>query len=221
MRSPGWLAVIGIAAVFALSHLVKTGITPVQIVSSIFLTGTLYGWLRLDSGSTVPPVCSHISYNCSYLSGGSVPPPAAVAAKSKFHAREPSAPFLLYWRSIHDSIRRKSSALVIKAARRVGTPLGGGSDGGPSQRDRPGDRECQRQERASRLWSPGTFIGGLQGRNEAGKSALAKVLGENSPRLGRAMRLRSRKGSRPTLSFSFSIRSAFGSRLMWCKASGT
>jgi membrane protease YdiL (CAAX protease family) len=62
MRSPGWLVVIGIAAVFALGHLVKTGITPVQI-ASIFVTGTLYGWLRLDSGSTVPPVCSHISYN--------------------------------------------------------------------------------------------------------------------------------------------------------------
>ncbi|PYS48002.1 MAG: hypothetical protein DMG13_26530, partial [Acidobacteria bacterium] len=28
------------------------------------------------------------------------------------------------------------------------------------------------------------FIGGLQGRNDAGKSALAKVLGENSPALG-------------------------------------
>jgi membrane protease YdiL (CAAX protease family) len=60
--NPGWLAVIGIAAVFALGHLVKAGITPLQI-ASIFLTGTLYGWLRLDSGSTVPPVCSHISYN--------------------------------------------------------------------------------------------------------------------------------------------------------------
>ena len=62
MRNPGWLVVIGIAAVFALGHLVKTGITPVQI-ASIFVTGTLYGWLRLDSGSTVPPVCSHVSYN--------------------------------------------------------------------------------------------------------------------------------------------------------------
>lgn len=62
MRSPGWLTVIGVAAIFALGHLVKTGITPVQI-ASIFVTGTLYGWLRLDSGSTVPSVCSHISYN--------------------------------------------------------------------------------------------------------------------------------------------------------------
>ena len=62
MRSSGWLTVVGIAAVFALGHLAKAGITPVQI-ASIFITGTLYGWLRLDSGSTVPPVCSHISYN--------------------------------------------------------------------------------------------------------------------------------------------------------------
>jgi membrane protease YdiL (CAAX protease family) len=63
MRRPGWLIVIGIAALFALSHVFKSGITPVQIVS-VFVTGTLYGWLRLGSGSTVPAVTSHISYNC-------------------------------------------------------------------------------------------------------------------------------------------------------------
>jgi len=40
MRNPGWLIVVGIAAVFALSHLVKSGITPVQIVS-VFVTGIL------------------------------------------------------------------------------------------------------------------------------------------------------------------------------------
>jgi hypothetical protein len=62
LSSPGWLIVVGIAAVFALSHLIKSGITPVQ-VATVFLTGTLYGWLRLATGSTVPPVCSHISYN--------------------------------------------------------------------------------------------------------------------------------------------------------------
>jgi membrane protease YdiL (CAAX protease family) len=62
MRTPGWVIVIGIAALFALAHLVKSGITPVQI-ASVFGTGILYGWLRLGSGSTVPPVCSHISYN--------------------------------------------------------------------------------------------------------------------------------------------------------------
>ncbi|MCZ2156674.1 MAG: CPBP family intramembrane metalloprotease [Bryobacterales bacterium] len=62
MNSPGWLIVVGIAVMFALSHLVKSGITPVQ-VCSVFGTGILFGWLRLRSGSTVPPVCAHISYN--------------------------------------------------------------------------------------------------------------------------------------------------------------
>ncbi len=46
---------------FALSHLVKSGIMPIH-VAAVFLTGTIYGWLRLDSGS-ITPVCSHISYN--------------------------------------------------------------------------------------------------------------------------------------------------------------
>lgn len=64
IRRPRWVIVIGIAALFALSHLIKSGITPVQIVS-VFVTGILYGWLRLGSGSTVPPVISHISYNCA------------------------------------------------------------------------------------------------------------------------------------------------------------
>jgi membrane protease YdiL (CAAX protease family) len=61
-RNPGWLAVIAIASLFALGHLVKAGITPVQI-ASIFITGTLYGWLRLESASIVPSVCCHIAYN--------------------------------------------------------------------------------------------------------------------------------------------------------------
>jgi membrane protease YdiL (CAAX protease family) len=62
----GWLTVIVIAAVFAVSHLIKAGITPRQI-ASVFLTGTLYGWLRLDSNSTVPPVLAHMSYNAVIL----------------------------------------------------------------------------------------------------------------------------------------------------------
>ena len=59
---PGWIAVVVIAGAFALSHLVKAGITPWQIVA-IFLTGCLYGWLRLDSGSTAPPLFAHVVYN--------------------------------------------------------------------------------------------------------------------------------------------------------------
>ena len=62
LRNPGWLVVIVIAAAFALSHLVKAGITPWQF-ATIFLTGILYGWLRLDSGSTAPPFCAHVAYN--------------------------------------------------------------------------------------------------------------------------------------------------------------
>ena len=62
MSNPGWLIVVGIAVIFALSHLLKSGITPVQL-GSVFGTGILFGWLRLRSGSTVPPVCAHISYN--------------------------------------------------------------------------------------------------------------------------------------------------------------
>ncbi len=62
IRRPGWPVVIGVAAVFALSHLARTDIKPVQI-GTVFLTGLFYGWLRLDSLSTVPSVCAHISYN--------------------------------------------------------------------------------------------------------------------------------------------------------------
>ena len=59
---PGWIAVVVIAGTFALSHLVKAGITPWQIIA-IFLTGCLYGWLRLDSGSTAAPLLAHTAYN--------------------------------------------------------------------------------------------------------------------------------------------------------------
>lgn len=66
IRRPGWLIVIGTAIAFALGHLAKSGITPAQI-GSVFITGVLYGWLRLASCSTVPPVCSHIAYNSVIL----------------------------------------------------------------------------------------------------------------------------------------------------------
>jgi membrane protease YdiL (CAAX protease family) len=60
----GWLTVVVIAAVFALSHFAKPGITHSQI-ASVFGTGLLYGWLRLKSDSTVPPVFAHTSYNAT------------------------------------------------------------------------------------------------------------------------------------------------------------
>ena len=71
VRRPGWLVVTGIAAVFALGHLLKSGITPTQI-ATIFLTGCLYGWLRLESGSTVPPVCAHMAYNTVIFSAAAL-----------------------------------------------------------------------------------------------------------------------------------------------------
>ena len=51
-----------VAVLFALAHASKSGITGPQLVA-IFGTGLLYGWLRLDSGSTVPPVIAHILFN--------------------------------------------------------------------------------------------------------------------------------------------------------------
>jgi membrane protease YdiL (CAAX protease family) len=67
LRDAGWATVIVIAAVFAVSHAGKAGITALQI-GTIFLTGTLYGWLRKNSGSTVPPFCAHVAYNAVLLS---------------------------------------------------------------------------------------------------------------------------------------------------------
>lgn len=59
---PGRVSAIVVAAVFALSHLAKGGITTPQL-ASIFLTGVLFGALRQTSGSTVPPYLAHASYN--------------------------------------------------------------------------------------------------------------------------------------------------------------
>jgi membrane protease YdiL (CAAX protease family) len=66
LRNAGWPTVVVIAAVFAVSHAGKAGITVLQI-ATIFLTGTLYGWLRKGSGSTVPPFCAHVAYNAVLL----------------------------------------------------------------------------------------------------------------------------------------------------------
>jgi membrane protease YdiL (CAAX protease family) len=58
----GWITAFVIAATFALGHLVKNGITAAQI-ATVFGMGGVYGWLRLTSGSTVPPAAAHIAYN--------------------------------------------------------------------------------------------------------------------------------------------------------------
>ncbi len=51
-----------VAVLFALAHASKSGITGPQL-ATIFGTGLLYGYLRLDSGSTVPPVIAHTVFN--------------------------------------------------------------------------------------------------------------------------------------------------------------
>jgi len=63
-RTPaaGRVTLVAVAALFALGHLAKPDITRTQL-ASVFAMGCLYGWLRLRSGSTVPPTIAHIAYN--------------------------------------------------------------------------------------------------------------------------------------------------------------
>lgn len=58
------LAGLVIAAAFALFHLSKPGITPLQI-GAIFLMGLVYAWLRITSKSTTSPVLAHSAYNAA------------------------------------------------------------------------------------------------------------------------------------------------------------
>ena len=57
-----WIAGIAIAAVFALCHLLKPGITSPQI-GVIFAMGVVYTWLRIKSHSTTSPFLAHSTYN--------------------------------------------------------------------------------------------------------------------------------------------------------------
>ena len=57
-----WIAGVTIAAVFALCHLVKAGITIPQI-GVIFVMGVVYAWLRIKSNSTTAPFLAHSAYN--------------------------------------------------------------------------------------------------------------------------------------------------------------
>ncbi|MCW5979601.1 MAG: hypothetical protein KIT09_16100 [Bryobacteraceae bacterium] len=72
---------------------------------------------------------------------------------------------------------------VVKAARRVGTPLIAVQTADPTSSIAQVSAGVNGKNGETPLvvWD---FIGGLQGRNDAGKSAVAKVLGENSPALG-------------------------------------
>lgn len=57
-----WIVGIAIAAVFALCHLPKAGITALQI-AVIFTMGVAYAWLRIKSNSTTAPFLAHAAYN--------------------------------------------------------------------------------------------------------------------------------------------------------------
>ena len=72
---------------------------------------------------------------------------------------------------------------VVKAARRVGTPLVAVRTADPASAITQVCVSVNGKQDPPPLlvWD---FIGGLQGRNDAGKSAAAKVLGENSPVIG-------------------------------------
>ena len=73
--------------------------------------------------------------------------------------------------------------LIVKAARRVGTPLVAVRTADPASAVAQVSVSVNGKNEDVPLvaWD---FIGGLQGRNEAGKSAVAKVVGENSAALG-------------------------------------
>lgn len=75
--------------------------------------------------------------------------------------------------------------VVVKASRRVGTPIVAVRTADPSSAIAQVCMSINGKQEPPPLlvWD---FIGGLQGRNDAGKSAVAKVLGENSPAVGPA-----------------------------------
>jgi membrane protease YdiL (CAAX protease family) len=57
-----WISGAAIAAIFALCHLPKAGITGLQI-AVIFAMGLVYAWLRIKSNSTTTPFLAHAAYN--------------------------------------------------------------------------------------------------------------------------------------------------------------
>jgi hypothetical protein len=72
---------------------------------------------------------------------------------------------------------------VVKAARRVGTPLLAVRTADPASAMTQACA-CLNGKQSPPPVLVWDFIGGLQGRNEAGKSAVTKLLGESSPVLG-------------------------------------
>ena len=66
-----WISGAAIAAVFALCHLPKAGITGLQI-GVIFVMGLVYGWLRIKSNSTTAPFLAHAAYNAVIFAASAV-----------------------------------------------------------------------------------------------------------------------------------------------------
>src|SRR5260370_32329516 len=92
-------------------------------------------------------------------------------------------PFLLYRRSFFMIRSTEEFRAAVKAARRVGPPLVAVRTADPASAITQVCVSVNGKQDPPPLlvWD---FIGGLQGRNDAGKSAAAKVLGENSPVIG-------------------------------------
>lgn len=66
------LGVVSAAVVFAAVHLAQPGVSWLQL-ACITSTGTLYGWIRLRSGSTASAAVSHAAYNLAlYVISGAV-----------------------------------------------------------------------------------------------------------------------------------------------------
>ena len=66
------LGVVSAAVVFAVVHLAQPGVSWLQL-ACITSTGTLYGWIRLRSGSTTASAVSHAAYNLAlYVISGAV-----------------------------------------------------------------------------------------------------------------------------------------------------
>jgi len=57
-----WLVVVTAAVTFALIHLAQPGVTGLQL-ACITMTGSLYGWIRIQSASTAPAAVAHAVYN--------------------------------------------------------------------------------------------------------------------------------------------------------------
>lgn len=64
----GLLAVLGTAAPFALMHAQQYGYHW-QILLILFVVGSALGWMRLETGSTIPSTIAHATYNLTLFLG--------------------------------------------------------------------------------------------------------------------------------------------------------